>query len=122
MAKIGRNEPCPCLSGEKYKHCHGSNDRDHMGREIDKLLARGAASRIQRERQQGLGKPIISGELGDHRLVFVKNRLLSSKSWRTFHDFLFDYIKVTIGPEWGNAEIAKLLEQRHPILIWYHSL
>jgi len=22
--KIGRNEPCPCNSGKKYKHCHGS--------------------------------------------------------------------------------------------------
>ena len=21
--KIGRNEPCPCGSGRKYKHCHG---------------------------------------------------------------------------------------------------
>jgi preprotein translocase subunit SecA len=24
--KIGRNEPCPCGSGKKYKHCHGVND------------------------------------------------------------------------------------------------
>ncbi len=23
-SKIGRNEPCPCNSGKKYKHCHGS--------------------------------------------------------------------------------------------------
>ncbi|MDD4821881.1 MAG: SEC-C metal-binding domain-containing protein [Bacteroidales bacterium] len=23
--KIGRNEPCPCGSGKKYKHCCGSN-------------------------------------------------------------------------------------------------
>jgi len=23
--KIGRNEPCPCGSGKKYKHCHGTN-------------------------------------------------------------------------------------------------
>ena len=23
--KIGRNEPCPCGSGKKYKQCHGSN-------------------------------------------------------------------------------------------------
>lgn len=23
MAKIGRNEPCPCGSGQKYKKCHG---------------------------------------------------------------------------------------------------
>jgi preprotein translocase subunit SecA len=21
--KVGRNEPCPCGSGRKYKHCHG---------------------------------------------------------------------------------------------------
>ena len=20
---VGRNEPCPCGSGQKYKHCHG---------------------------------------------------------------------------------------------------
>jgi preprotein translocase subunit SecA len=23
MDKVGRNEPCPCGSGKKYKHCHG---------------------------------------------------------------------------------------------------
>ena len=22
-AKVGRNEPCPCGSGKRYKHCHG---------------------------------------------------------------------------------------------------
>jgi preprotein translocase subunit SecA len=21
--RVGRNEPCPCGSGKKYKHCHG---------------------------------------------------------------------------------------------------
>ena len=25
-AKIGRNDPCPCGSGRKYKKCHGSQD------------------------------------------------------------------------------------------------
>jgi preprotein translocase subunit SecA len=24
--KVGRNEPCPCGSGKKYKHCHGKNE------------------------------------------------------------------------------------------------
>lgn len=24
MPKVGRNQPCPCGSGKKYKHCHGS--------------------------------------------------------------------------------------------------
>jgi preprotein translocase subunit SecA len=23
VGKVGRNEPCPCGSGKKYKHCHG---------------------------------------------------------------------------------------------------
>jgi preprotein translocase subunit SecA len=22
--KVGRNEPCPCGSGRKFKHCHGA--------------------------------------------------------------------------------------------------
>ena len=22
-AKVGRNDPCPCGSGKKYKKCHG---------------------------------------------------------------------------------------------------
>mgnify|MGYP000544287138 FL=1 len=26
IAKIGRNEPCPCGSGKKFKHCHGKLD------------------------------------------------------------------------------------------------
>ena len=24
LPKVGRNEPCPCGSGKKYKHCHGA--------------------------------------------------------------------------------------------------
>jgi preprotein translocase subunit SecA len=23
--KVGRNDPCPCGSGKKYKKCHGTN-------------------------------------------------------------------------------------------------
>ena len=23
VARVGRNESCPCGSGKKYKHCHG---------------------------------------------------------------------------------------------------
>jgi len=27
--KVGRNDPCPCGSGKKFKHCHGRADRLH---------------------------------------------------------------------------------------------
>jgi preprotein translocase subunit SecA len=26
VQKVGRNDPCPCGSGKKYKYCHGQND------------------------------------------------------------------------------------------------
>jgi len=52
----------------------------------------------------------------------VKNRLMQGKHWRTFHDFLCDYIKLAIGPAWGKAEIAKPTNERHPILNWYQSM
>jgi preprotein translocase subunit SecA len=26
QAKVGRNDPCPCGSGRKYKNCHGKNE------------------------------------------------------------------------------------------------
>lgn len=29
--KVGRNDPCPCGSGKKYKHCHGRNLGDSAG-------------------------------------------------------------------------------------------
>ena len=25
-AKVGRNDPCPCGSGKKYKNCHGQTE------------------------------------------------------------------------------------------------
>ena len=28
VPKVGRNEPCPCGSGKKYKKCHGQDDLD----------------------------------------------------------------------------------------------
>jgi hypothetical protein len=27
MSKVGRNSPCPCGSGQKYKNCHWALDR-----------------------------------------------------------------------------------------------
>jgi len=115
----GRNERCRCGSGKKFKHCHGSPDyQDH----ITKMLERAKAGEIQRQKQQGLGSPIISLEMQGPRLVAVKNRLLHSAGWKTFHDFLFDYIKMALGSDWGTAEIKKPLAERHPLLVWYQKV
>lgn len=78
-----------------------------------------AASERIRIKQQGLGRPIISGRTGEYMFVASGDALQYSKNWKTFSDFLVDYIKKTLGEEWGNAEIAKPLEERHPVLLWY---
>jgi len=104
----GRNERCRCGSGKKFKHCHGSPEyQDHIAKVVPQMLERAKAEEIQRQKQRGLGNPIISMEMQGHRLVAVKNRLLHSKGWKTFHDFLFDCMKMSLGSEWGTAEIKK---------------
>jgi SEC-C motif len=126
MVKTGRNDPCPCGSGKKYKKCHGSVLMHHAFSSLDSeapmIRARLEAAQVQRERQQGLGRPIISVESHGQRLVAVGDQIYSSKNYKTFPDFLCNYIKVKLTANWGNAEIAKPLEERHPILVWYHYL
>lgn len=126
MTKIGRNQPCPCGSGKKFKKCCGgiskSSDKRPLGPtevDIKHIIEKHRAAERIREDQQGLGRPIISQKIQDQQLVAVGNRLYYSPKWKTFPDFLGDYIKQILGAEWGNAEIAKSFNERHPILQWY---
>jgi hypothetical protein len=89
--------------------------------ELRKKLEEHNASEMQRQQQQGLGKPIISETFHGYRLVAVGGRLYYSKNWKTFHDFLNDYIKTVLGGEWGNGELKKPQSERHPILVWYET-
>ncbi|MBM4305134.1 MAG: hypothetical protein FJ123_00210 [Deltaproteobacteria bacterium] len=124
--KIGRNEPCPCGSGKKFKRCHGSLsppnkvDPTQLWERSRQMLAKHQAKEIQRKKQQGWGNPIISADFRAHKFVAVGNRLYFSKKWKTFHDFLGNYIASVFGKEWGEAELRKPLEGRHPVCVWYH--
>jgi len=132
MPKIGRNSPCPCKSGKKYKRCCGftvhssSASTAEPSAEAFQLMqiqmARHDAKEYRRRLMQGLGRPIISVEHQGYRLVAVGSELHWSQSWRTFQDFLFAYIRGVFTPEWGNAELKKELAQRHALMQWYQKL
>ena len=50
VAKVGRNEPCPCESGKKYKDCHqreGSAFLRKLARQEDKKMTREARQRLK---------------------------------------------------------------------------
>lgn len=130
--KIGRNDPCPCKSGVNYKKCCGNlaAEKPAAGRnpyprpippEVFAAIRRHEANELIREQQQGLGRPIVSFQMNDHQMVAAGNTLYWSPKWKTFPDFLSDYLKIITGGEWGNAEIAKPLAERHPLMQWYDA-
>src|SRR5882672_6550540 len=95
--KPGRNQPCPCGSGKKYKHCCGSIVATAPLREpavgsaalpFASAADRREAQEFIRRRQQGLGRAILAAKLGDHQLVTVGKTHYQSASWKTFPDFL----------------------------------
>ncbi|MDD3183402.1 MAG: SEC-C metal-binding domain-containing protein [Alphaproteobacteria bacterium] len=128
--KIRRNEKCPCGSGKKYKYCHGNSttsstlplNTDSYEKEFQQQFREIQAKQKLQQDMQGLGRPIISFVSHGYRLVAVGNTLHWSKNWKTFHDFLLYYIKKAMGEDWGNVELKKPYEQRHPVLQWYHQV
>lgn len=123
--KIGRNDACLCGSGLKYKRCHGKLKQviqlPRDDKEINKKTEELKALDIQRRIQQGLGNPIVSAELQGLRHVFVANIIYKGK-WKTFHEFLVDYIKTIMGSAWGSKELQKSYKDMHPLLKIYKLL
>ena len=89
--------------------------------DMQRVMQRHQADERIRVAQQGRGRPILSWQVGDHRLVAVGNTVHYSRAWKTFPDFLAAYLKQVLDPEWGNAELAKPFNERHPIIQWYHA-
>jgi hypothetical protein len=121
--KVGRNEPCPCGGGKKFKRCHGAIvNMQPLPPEAVAAYQRVRAQQVQTERQQGFGHPIISVEHKGSRLVAVKNRIFHSKTHKTFHDFLGDYLRTVFGSVFGEAELKKPDGECHPVITWYRHL
>ena len=122
--KVGRNELCPCGGGKKFKHCHGviGSQSAHTSDDLARIGKNAAAQERIRQTQQGLGKPIIATRWLDQQVVAVGDKLHYSKTWKTFIGFLGDYLKATFGSDWANAEVAKPLAERHPLMQWDNAL
>jgi len=129
--KIGRNEPCPCGSGKKFKRCHGAAQSgaspafDRLSEpEVKKRIEQAKATELQRQKQQGLGNPIVSCLFKGYRIVAVGTRLYWDKQekWQSFTDFLSFYVRKLFGQKWADVELRKKQENRHPLVQWYGCL
>ena len=125
-SRLGRNDPCPCGSGKKFKRCHGAQPAAParvrpLPPEVLRAAEEHKARELRREQQQGLGRPIISTDFQGYKIVAVGSAVHWG-TWKTFFDFLSDYVRSILGGDWGNAETAKPLNERHPIMRWYDAV
>ena len=127
---LDRNGPCPCGSGNPYSKCHMSSDSGSRNERVNSPMPASAVHQMQlaeakerlRQMQQGKGKPILSAEVRGHRFITIGSEVIHSKKFKTFHDFLFSYLPMKLGGDWGDQELQKPLAERHPVLQWHHKL
>jgi len=120
-----RNAPCPCGSGRKFKKCHGSHDAPRLiqpGSPRDQAIQQAYRLKLaeiaQKQKQQGLGRGIISFQDGPRRVVFVGDCIYWSERWRTFHDFLSEFLCQKLGISWCREQQAKPAGERNRIIQW----
>ncbi len=75
-----------------------------------------------RRRVFGEVRPIIHTDWKGYKWVAVGSEVHYSKNWKTFPDFLQDYLKHVLGAQWGQAELTKPLEERHPVMQCYDGM
>lgn len=73
------------------------------------------------EKKFGKIPPIITCSKNGTTFIAVGGGMRFSKEWRTFPDFLIDYLKIILGTEWWKSECKKNVNDRHPIINWNYD-
>jgi hypothetical protein len=135
--QIGRNAKCPCGSRKKYKKCCRERERNSSFRltklyDVEDMPPHVRAMHRQVLRQAEIKKrlrvptfghvrSLISAVIKGYRVVVVGKKIYHSPQWHTFEQFLLEYVKMTFGYEWGEAEGKKPISEQHPVYIWYRK-
>jgi hypothetical protein len=83
------------------------------------MIERRVAAERARRRRYGDVRPIISTEHKGHRFVAVGSTLFFDKKWKSFPDFLNDYLRHAFGSGWWDKEMKKPETERHPVVRWH---
>jgi hypothetical protein len=119
--RIGRNALCPCQSGLKFKRCCGRNPpprfQPGMGMtdaDAQRLFAAGRAATPH-------GQLVPSVVHKGRRFRFVGHQVYWRPPTQTFHEFLLDIVKETVGKRWYMGQVGLPTDERHQILRWFRS-
>jgi len=118
--KIGRNEPCPCGSGKKYKKCCLSNTTPQSPNALLSEVSRIIGSQRSSVEPHLDLVPNIVWQGYRWRAVF--NRLHYRPIHETFHEFLVNVVKWTFGEKWWKNQIKINPDDRHAVVKWTYVL
>ncbi len=99
-AAVGRNEPCPCGSGRKYKQCHGA-----LGREAVPAAAAGSPADADRQVRDGM----MAHQRGD--LDAAERAYRAALATLATHPVATHYLGVVLYQRGQLADALPLLEQ-----------
>jgi hypothetical protein len=134
MTKIGRNDPCPCDSGKKYKKCHGGItfaaplpkspfrmtkiESDEIPPEVARGLADQQRKNQEYTRQFGHVRAPMALEVNGYKLVIAGGGLVwqAADKAKYFTDILLTFVQNIFGREWFETEVAKPRGERHPVM------
>lgn len=123
--KIGRNAPCPCRSGSKFKDCCGKGAPPPFPLSgPEKLRADPEFARVLQAIERAgepRGQLVPSIEFKGYRVRAVRSRIYLRPLSETFHEFLINLLKRTLGEAWHKAQVKLPLEKRHQIHKWYKA-
>lgn len=138
MAKIGRNDPCPCGSGKKYKHCHlpidqaGQQQQLRQRRAVDTLIPKIVAATQQMPSAVHTGfQRYWNGKYGQEQMAEIDD-VEDRGADRFMTWFIFDYLlddgltlveHLAVEPsfELEGAE-AELLPQWKDVRLWPYAV
>lgn len=128
--RIGRNQPCPCGSGKKYKRCHGKPADIPMTpklppgfiakvRKWHEEVVRGPERYAEKH---GHGRPPLVITFQGAKMVAVGGEIYrQDPEFSTgFPNFIRDHGWMTVGEKWMLDEGAKPFEDRHQLAKWFH--
>jgi len=121
--KVGRNDPCPCGSGKKYKRCCLDKDLRPIPHEVIRYFQK---VRAEQEflKQAGIHINYVGPIMFKGKKVFaLGNRVYANfPSNTTFHEFLIQILKETIGLDWFREQARLPRKERHFISICLEKL
>ncbi|MFZ0977021.1 MAG: SEC-C domain-containing protein [Solirubrobacteraceae bacterium] len=127
----GRNDPCYCGSGKKYKKCHLDVDRDAARRAVVEALPM-LEEKIRKTHDY---EQRLREEFGVHVNYVSPIQWQGGKVWaigsrvypgrppeETFHEFILHLLRETLGEPWRAAQTALPETERHFILKCFEQL